>query len=115
MVNSRQEAYENIIRRAIPLANRDDRLPVSLKGLYKLPDRPEVLEIQYDPDLVHSTIQGMLKWHKEVRSEDELMRLFVQVARDAVQEALSFEPESLGYLMLEQIRYATSTGTDSTI
>lgn len=116
MIDSRQEAYKTIISRAIPIANADARLPFWLKGHYKPPITWETLAIEWPVDDVRTAIQGAKKHYaSEVRSEEEIMMVFVQVARDAVEKALRMEPEALGYLMLENIRNASTARTNGTI
>lgn len=57
----------------------------------------------------------MIKHRRETRSADEIHAIFVQTAREGVQEALRFEPEAIGYLMLENIRNAATARTNGSL
>jgi hypothetical protein len=108
----KQLAYQTILGAAVEFANADTRKPYYLGGdIFHTPNTFDHLELRYDPDLVKYAIQDAIARHGEVRSEEEIYRLLVEIVRDAVAEAIKHDRESaeaFSALIVHQTRNQTS-------
>jgi len=102
------EAYSRIIHAALPIANKDDRLPWYLRDKFGPPPRYDRIEVWYDPHTVENAIRNAQLRAGEIKSSDEIHRIMETVVQDAVQKALHKEWQAVGFLMLEDLRATTT-------
>lgn len=101
----KEAAYKLILDRAATYANMDNRKPWYLGGdTFRPPVRYDRLELWYEPELVRGGVAYAREQEAETRTESEVIHDLTIIVRDAVQQAITEEPEAFGALIVSQAR-----------
>lgn len=101
----KRAAYKLILERAVRYANMDPRKPWYLGGdTFRTPVKFDALELWYEPELVKGGIAYARAHKVESRTEDEVIEELTRIVRDAVQQAITEEPEAFGAVIVSQAR-----------